>query len=224
MKSEKLRLRFKRYFDGKVMSGYVAIHLKQPPLFTSVKSLKNIHTNFDSRRQLDAVWRLGNLLAFCCVESSYFIGKVNNGFCHFHCLKLFAFSQIRQPKPTMNQVGPRSLLEFGGVDHGLLASWLIWRKWIFDVDSVVPFRPRCRRWPHTQWWCRPWLVPPPGASPSTRGVASPSARPVPPCRSSCRRLGCGFCIFAASFRTIPFLTGAMIAHRLGAWRHHSGLD
>jgi hypothetical protein len=31
--------------------------------------------------------------------------------------------------------------------------------------------------------------------------------------------GCGFCIFAASFRTIPFLLGAMIAHRLGAWRH-----
>jgi hypothetical protein len=40
-----------------------------------------------------------------------------------------------QPKPTMNQVGPRSLLEFGGLDDGLLASWLIWRKWIFDVDN-----------------------------------------------------------------------------------------
>ena len=40
-----------------------------------------------------------------------------------------------QPKPTMNQVGPRSLLEFGSVNDGLLASWLIWRKWIFDVDN-----------------------------------------------------------------------------------------
>jgi len=40
-----------------------------------------------------------------------------------------------QPKPTMNQIGPRSLLEFGSVDHGLLASWLVWRKWIFDVDN-----------------------------------------------------------------------------------------
>ena len=40
-----------------------------------------------------------------------------------------------QPKPTMNQIGPRSLLEFGGVDDGLLASWLVWRKWIFDVDN-----------------------------------------------------------------------------------------
>ncbi len=40
-----------------------------------------------------------------------------------------------QPRPTMNQIGPRSLLEFGGVDDGLLASWLVWRKWIFDVDN-----------------------------------------------------------------------------------------
>lgn len=40
-----------------------------------------------------------------------------------------------QPKPTMNQIGPRSLLEFGGVDDALLASWLVWRKWIFDVDN-----------------------------------------------------------------------------------------
>ena len=40
-----------------------------------------------------------------------------------------------QPRPTMNQIGPRSLLEFGGVDDELLASWLIWRKWIFDVDN-----------------------------------------------------------------------------------------
>jgi hypothetical protein len=40
-----------------------------------------------------------------------------------------------QPRPTMNQVGPRSLLEYGGVDDALLASWLIWRKWIFDVDN-----------------------------------------------------------------------------------------
>ncbi len=40
-----------------------------------------------------------------------------------------------QPRPTMNQIGPRSLLEFGAVDDELLASWLVWRKWIFDVDN-----------------------------------------------------------------------------------------
>lgn len=40
-----------------------------------------------------------------------------------------------QPKPTMNQVGPRSLLEFGLVGDELLASWMKWRKWIFDIDN-----------------------------------------------------------------------------------------
>jgi hypothetical protein len=40
-----------------------------------------------------------------------------------------------QPRPTMNQIGPRSLLEFGGVQDKLLAAWLVWRKWIFDVDN-----------------------------------------------------------------------------------------
>jgi hypothetical protein len=40
-----------------------------------------------------------------------------------------------QPRPVMDQVGPRSLLEFGSVQDGLLASWLIWRKRIYDIDN-----------------------------------------------------------------------------------------
>lgn len=36
--------------------------------------------------------------------------------------------------------------------------------------------------------------------------------------------GCGFCILAASFRTIPFVFCALIAHGLGAWRHRSRLE
>ena len=35
----------------------------------------------------------------------------------------------------MNQVGPRSLLEFGGLQDSLLASWIVWRKWIYDIDN-----------------------------------------------------------------------------------------
>lgn len=33
--------------------------------------------------------------------------------------------------------------------------------------------------------------------------------------------GCGFCILAASFRTIPLVLGAMLAHKLGNWLHRS---
>lgn len=40
-----------------------------------------------------------------------------------------------QPRPTMEQIGPRSLLEYGLNDKKLLANWMIWRKWIFDIDN-----------------------------------------------------------------------------------------
>lgn len=40
-----------------------------------------------------------------------------------------------QPRPTMDQVGPRSLLEYGVAEARLLSSWMIWRKWIFDIDN-----------------------------------------------------------------------------------------
>ena len=38
------------------------------------------------------------------------------------------------------------------------------------------------------------------------------------------KTGCGFCICAASFRIIPFVFCAMIAHGLGAWRHRSRVE
>jgi hypothetical protein len=40
-----------------------------------------------------------------------------------------------QPKPTMDQVGPRGLLEYGICNNELLYNWLLWRKWIFDIDN-----------------------------------------------------------------------------------------
>jgi hypothetical protein len=40
-----------------------------------------------------------------------------------------------QPFPTMLQVSPRSLLEFGIVSTPALASWLSWRKWFYDIDN-----------------------------------------------------------------------------------------
>lgn len=40
-----------------------------------------------------------------------------------------------QAKPTMDQIGPRSLLEYGVMPTDLLGNWMIWRKWIFDIDN-----------------------------------------------------------------------------------------
>ena len=40
-----------------------------------------------------------------------------------------------QAKPTMDQIGPRSLLEYGVIPTDLLGNWMLWRKWIFDIDN-----------------------------------------------------------------------------------------
>lgn len=40
-----------------------------------------------------------------------------------------------QPVPTMDQVGPRALLQYGRVPAEVLASFLVWRKWIYDIDN-----------------------------------------------------------------------------------------
>lgn len=40
-----------------------------------------------------------------------------------------------QPIPTMNQVGPRGLLQFGTMSSGALTAFMLWRKWMFDIDN-----------------------------------------------------------------------------------------
>lgn len=40
-----------------------------------------------------------------------------------------------QPFPTSDQVGPRSLLQFGMVPAPDLAALLVWRKWLSDLDN-----------------------------------------------------------------------------------------
>jgi hypothetical protein len=40
-----------------------------------------------------------------------------------------------QPMPTLEQVGPRALLQFGQLPPGALAGLLFWRKWFFDIDN-----------------------------------------------------------------------------------------
>ncbi len=40
-----------------------------------------------------------------------------------------------QPIPTMDQVGPRALLQYGQMSPRALAAFLLWRKWLFDIDN-----------------------------------------------------------------------------------------
>ncbi len=61
---------------------------------------------------------------------------------YFSCLAALLkarlkFARIleRQPFPTMDQVGPRGLLQYGALSPPALAGWLYWRKWFYDTDN-----------------------------------------------------------------------------------------
>lgn len=61
---------------------------------------------------------------------------------YFHCLadlqkRRLKYSRILQyqPIPTMMQVGPRGLLQYGSMHNTALGALLFWRKWFFDIDN-----------------------------------------------------------------------------------------
>jgi hypothetical protein len=58
------------------------------------------------------------------------------GICELHKRRI-KFSRIleSQPMPRMEQIVPRCLLEYGMKPNEALASWLVWRKWLYDVDN-----------------------------------------------------------------------------------------
>ncbi len=68
--------------------------------------------------------------------------RVRDAETYFDCLASLHKRRLKyqrileyQPIPTMNQVGPRGLLQYGTTDAHALAGWLFWRKWMFDIDN-----------------------------------------------------------------------------------------
>jgi len=61
---------------------------------------------------------------------------------YFACLAALQKARLKyakilecQPSPTMDQVGPRALLQYGQMNSKALAGFLLWRKWLFDIDN-----------------------------------------------------------------------------------------
>ena len=61
---------------------------------------------------------------------------------YFGCLAALHKARLKyerilevQPLPTIDQVGPRGLLQFGTMSAGALTGFLLWRKWMFDIDN-----------------------------------------------------------------------------------------
>jgi hypothetical protein len=40
-----------------------------------------------------------------------------------------------QPMPTVEQIGPRCLLQYGSLSPSALTAFLFWRKWFYDIDN-----------------------------------------------------------------------------------------
>lgn len=56
--------------------------------------------------------------------------------CELHKRRLkFKLILEHQALPQMEQIVPRCLLEFGLRPSETLASWLVWRKWLYDIDN-----------------------------------------------------------------------------------------
>jgi hypothetical protein len=61
---------------------------------------------------------------------------------YFHCLATLHKARLKyeriletQPIPTIDQVGPRGLLQSGCLTSKALTAFLLWRKWIYDIDN-----------------------------------------------------------------------------------------
>lgn len=70
------------------------------------------------------------------------LDEVRDADTYFACLATLQKARLKytrilgyQPIPTMDQVGPRALLQYGQMAPASLAGFLLWRKWLFDIDN-----------------------------------------------------------------------------------------
>lgn len=66
----------------------------------------------------------------------------NDADTYFYCLATLHKARLKyerilqsQAIPTIDQVGPRGLLQYGTLSPKSLAALLFWRKWMFDIDN-----------------------------------------------------------------------------------------
>ncbi|MFZ0912522.1 MAG: hypothetical protein WBQ76_14725 [Candidatus Korobacteraceae bacterium] len=70
------------------------------------------------------------------------VGLRKDADAYFYCLATLHKARLKyerilqaQPIPTVEQVGPRGLLQFGSLSPAALAGLLLWRKWVYDIDN-----------------------------------------------------------------------------------------
>ena len=70
------------------------------------------------------------------------VGLDSNSDVYFECLATLHKARLKyvriletQAVPTIDQVGPRGLLQYGAMGSKPLAGFLLWRKWVYDIDN-----------------------------------------------------------------------------------------
>ena len=76
-----------------------------------------------------------NALATACeVHADYTLFIKNLSALHRRRVK-YGRILASQPVANIDQIAPRSLLEYGACRTSLLCNWMLWRKWIYDIDN-----------------------------------------------------------------------------------------
>jgi len=70
------------------------------------------------------------------------VSLVDDGDTYFSCIARLHRARLKyeiilesQPFPTIEQVGPRALLQYGQIKSKNLTALLFWRKWLYDLDN-----------------------------------------------------------------------------------------
>jgi hypothetical protein len=111
--------------DLQQRSGFPDIPPNLPPLFSNRSASELILPGLDCKAFFERV-----------------VAAIQDADTYFACLAALQKARLKyetilstQPIPTLEQVGPRALLQYGKLSSQALVCLLFWRKWFFDIDN-----------------------------------------------------------------------------------------
>lgn len=110
--------------------------------YESFKKIAQKGFYFISHKDIDSLAEVSVDECFAFLEECH-VTDINNivflylkNLCDLYRRRVKYYSILKtQSFPSPEQIVPRSLLEYGNCENQLLADWLEWRKWIFDIDN-----------------------------------------------------------------------------------------
>ena len=111
--------------DLQKRSGFAEVPSNLLPLFANRPASELVLPGLDSKAFFERV-----------------VAAIPDADTYFACLAALQKARLKyeailstQPIPTLEQVGPRALLQCGNLSSQALVSLLFWRKWFFDIDN-----------------------------------------------------------------------------------------